>query len=103
MARCAACPVWRRNAVDKVVGWALRQDLLPLSEAILYVSSRASFELTRSAMLAGIGVLVAVSAPTSLSTSWPSRRGTRPSSAYARGDSMNRYTHPERVRLAGAE
>ena len=98
--RCVREDVGRHNAVDKVVGWALRQDLLPLSEAILFVSSRASFELTQKAVLAGIGVLVAVSAPSSLAVELAEQAGLT-LVGFARGDSMNIYTHPERVRLAG--
>jgi FdhD protein len=97
--RCVREDVGRHNAVDKVVGWALRQDLLPLSEAILFVSSRASFELTQKAVLAGIGVLVAVSAPTSLAIDLAEQAGLT-LIGFARGDSLNIYTHPERVRLS---
>ena len=97
--RCVREDVGRHNAVDKVVGWALRQDLLPLSQAILFVSSRASFELTQKAVLAGIGVLVAVSAPSSLAVELAERTGLT-LVGFARSDSMHIYTHPERVRLS---
>lgn len=56
----------RHNAVDKVVGWAVREGRLPLRETILQVSGSTSFELVQKAHMAGIPVLSAVSAPSSL-------------------------------------
>jgi FdhD protein len=58
--------VGRHNAVDKVVGRMLMQDRLPLSEYLLFVSGRTSFEIVQKAFLAGIPIVAAVSAPSSL-------------------------------------
>ena len=58
--------IGRHNAVDKVVGWALENDRLPLSECVLMVSGRGGFEIIQKALVAGIPVLASVSAPSSL-------------------------------------
>lgn len=58
--------IGRHNAVDKVIGWAMREDRLPLSESILMVSGRGGFEIVQKALAAGVPVLASVSAPSSL-------------------------------------
>ncbi|MDZ4265592.1 MAG: formate dehydrogenase accessory sulfurtransferase FdhD [Mycobacterium sp.] len=88
--------IGRHNAVDKVVGWALEQQRIPLSGTVLLVSGRASFELTQKAVMAGIPVLAAVSAPSSLAVDLASQSGLT-LVAFLRGDSMNIYTRPDRI------
>jgi len=99
--------VGRHNAVDKIIGWALMEDLLPLREHFLLVSSRASFEITQKAYMAGIPLLACVSAASSLAVETAEEFGqtlvgfTR---AFDDGDGrMNIYAHPERLDVSAAE
>jgi len=88
--------VGRHNAVDKVVGWAAMHGRLPLDDTLLVVSGRASFEIVQKAAVAGIGMIVAVSAPSSLAVSAADRLGVT-LVAFTREGRATVYTHPDRV------
>jgi FdhD protein len=90
--------VGRHNAMDKVVGRALLDRLLPLSGRILCVSGRLSFELVQKAAVAGAPILVGVGAPTSLAVQTADAQGIT-LAGFARGGRVNVYTRPDRTRM----
>lgn len=91
--------VGRHNALDKLIGWALREGLLPLSRHLVMVSGRSSYELLQKCMVAGVPVVCSVSAPSSLAVDLADRFGMT-LVGFLRGDRFNVYTGLERI--AGA-
>ncbi|WP_027882012.1 formate dehydrogenase accessory sulfurtransferase FdhD [Meiothermus rufus] len=89
--------VGRHNALDKLIGWALLEGRLPLSQALALVSGRASYELVQKTLAAGIPLLAAISAPSSLAVALAQRFGLT-LVGFLRG-SFNIYTHPERIQI----
>jgi len=88
--------VGRHNALDKVVGWALLGNRLPLREHILLLSGRTSFEMMQKALAAGVPIVAAVSAPSSLAAEF-ARESNQTLVGFLRGERMNIYAGAERV------
>jgi FdhD protein len=94
--------VGRHNAVDKVVGWALLNGRIPARGLILIVSGRTSFELAQKAVMAGIPVLGAVSAPSSLAIDLAGESGLT-LAGFIRNGNLNLYSRPDRVNVESAQ
>lgn len=89
--------IGRHNALDKLIGWALLEKRLPLSESILLLSGRASFEMVQKAQAAGIPIIAAISAPSTLAVELARQCG-QTLAGFVRGRTMNIYAGPERLR-----
>jgi FdhD protein len=94
--RESAEDVGRHNAVDKIVGRMLMREELPLADSLLCVSGRTSFEIVQKAVVAGIPLVAAVSAPSSLAIELAEEFGVT-LIGFVRGDSFNIYTHADRI------
>ena len=88
--------VGRHNAVDKIIGRMLMREMLPLSNHLLCVSGRTSFEIVQKTIVAGIPIVAAVSAPSSLAIELAQECGVT-LVGFIRGDSFNIYAHAERI------
>ncbi|MBE2286646.1 MAG: formate dehydrogenase accessory sulfurtransferase FdhD [Prosthecobacter sp.] len=88
--------VGRHNALDKILGHAFMNGMLPLNRHILLVSGRVSFEIIQKALAGGIALVAAISAPSSLAVDFAQEAG-QTLVGFLRGETMNVYTHPQRI------
>ena len=93
--------VGRHNALDKLVGWALLEDRLPLHGHLVLVSGRSSYEILQKCLVAGVPVVCSVSAPSSLAVELALRFGVT-LVGFLRGDRFNVYSGPERLAVPSA-
>ncbi len=91
--------VGRHNALDKLIGRALLNRELPLCENVLFLSGRVSFEMMQKALAAGIAIVAAISAPTTLAVEF-ARESNQTLIGFVRGETMNIYAGGERIALA---
>jgi len=88
--------IGRHNALDKVIGTAMAKEMIPLDNFLIFLSGRVSFELVQKAICAGIPIIVAVGAPSSLAVNLANTKGLT-LIGFLRGDCFNVYTHHERI------
>ena len=93
---CTKEDIGRHNAMDKLIGWAAKHELLPLSNHVVVVSGRGGFELVQKAMVAGVAIFAAVGAPSSLALEL-AEECDMTVAGFLREDRVNVYMCPERV------
>jgi FdhD protein len=89
--------VGRHNALDKIIGWALEKLRVPMTNYLLLVSGRVGYEIVQKSVAAGLPVIAAVGAPSSLAIDLAEQFGVT-LVGFLRGAKMNVYTHPDRIR-----
>ena len=94
--------VGRHNALDKLIGWTFLEGLLPLGEHIVLLSGRSSFELLQKSLAAGVGLVCAVSAPSSLAVSVAKEFGIT-LVGFLRGERFNIYAGEARINLTSKQ